>query len=244
MCKLFAASPVPVALEELERRVLKLDEENERLESIWKENVGATPGEFSTHVQIQTLQEIIEDYEQRCQSQDSRITVYIQEIAALKNECQQLRNKNKALRAENNGLKSKNHKLSQNLEEMTKKLKSELEQRRASFLSLSSCSTVEDSSVEEFEEARLEPCVVVVEPKKETKSLLGEFQEAVCAVKSEIKRLEIEGFEDEKEKVVTNFFKREPIRVPDLSMQSGFAKRNLALLKMKVFSKIGFGGLI
>ena len=233
MCKLFAPTHVRASLEEIESRVLQLDAENQQLEQVLQENLGKKL-EFSQNFQVETLQEIIEDYEARCRTQDVHIAEYINEIAELKAMVQELTRKNGELKRENGILKGKNHCFIQELEKKNAEIREMMQ--RSSVISLSSCSTIDD--MEEFEEVTLEPCMRD-SVKEKSKGFADELKRAVQGVSSEIKRLEIEGFE-EQEPTVTNFFNRTPIKV--LDMESGGFKRNFSLLKMKVMGTLGFAG--
>jgi regulator of replication initiation timing len=231
MCKLFTPTPTRESLEELESRVSILDQENQKLELILNENLDKKVF-FSQNVQVETLQQIIEDYEERCRNQDGHIAEYLEQIADLKHLCQDLMRKNKALKQENCVLKGKNYLLNQEMEKKSDEIKQMM--KRSNVYSSSNCSTMEDISSIDFEEVNLEPCP------SENRSLHAEFQETIKGLNCEIKRLKIEGLE-EKEKTVTNFFHKTPVRVID--MESGFFKRNLGLLKMKVLGNLGFMGI-
>ena len=253
MFKLFAATPIRASLEELESRVLQLDEENTQLELVLQENLGKKQA-FSPNIQVETLQEIIEDYEQRSRTQDAHIAQYIHEIAELKALCEELTIKNRDLRRANGVLKGKNHLVMQELERKNQELERKsreitmmhrswnnqevTEMMQRSCLSLSSCSTTEDFE-EDLEEVTVETSLRE-SVKEKSEGLYEEFRKTIRGVSSEIKRLELERVE-EKAETVTNFFNRTPVKAA--ARESGIFSRNLTLLKMKVMGTLGLAGV-
>ena len=155
MCKLFNQSkPLLESLAELELRVESLDKENQNLESILMTNLEKTPKNenFSNNyeLQIHTLQEIIEDYEDKANRQDSFISQYLAEIRDLKRNCEILTKKNETLKRENNRLKVQNYKVLDQLEEKNNEIKEITEKmlkRRESNVSFET--STEDGDLDE-----------------------------------------------------------------------------------------------